>query len=137
MPTTIQGRVYKHPLGDYLYGLSVVKPGILRSGKVMLAESEKSVLQSYSYYGENSFTLAVCGSSVSTVQRDTILKLGVSEVIIAFDKEYHVPYTPEADKYSAKLLRVAQMFAPYVRTCLLFDKWGLIGYKDAPTDRGR
>lgn len=137
MPTQLQGKDFRHNLRYNLYGYWENADSIRRIRKVMLVEAEKSVLQCESFYGDNNYTLAVCGSNVSSYQRDMILELGVQEVFLAFDKEYHAPYTEESDAYADKILKIASMFAPYVRTCVLWDTNNLIGYKDSPTDKGR
>ena len=49
-----------------------------RHKKVMIAESEKSVLLSKTYYGDESFTVATCGFNISQAQIDLILDLGVN-----------------------------------------------------------
>ena len=137
MPTQLNQIDYRHPLRTNLYGLCNTAPAVRRTGKILIAESEKSCLQCWSYYGENSFAVAVCGSSISTIQRDLVLSLGVKEVFLAFDKEYHEAYTPESDAYADKILRLASLFTPYATTYVLWDVDGLIGYKDSPTDRGK
>lgn len=45
MPITVEGKTLKHNLGDTLYGLYQNKDAIVRSGRLFLVESEKSVLQ--------------------------------------------------------------------------------------------
>lgn len=137
MPTVLQGEDFRHSLRNYLYGLNFVKEGILKSKKICLVEAEKSAMQSYTMYKEGSFTVALCGSNISTIQRDIVLSLGVKEVFLALDKEYEEAYTPEADQYADKLIRLAGMFTPYVTTWILFDTQGLLRKKDSPTDRGR
>ena len=94
-------------------------------------------MQSYTMYKEGSFTVALCVSNISTIQRDIVLSLGVKEVFLALDKEYEEAYTSEADQYADKLIRLAGMFTPYVTTWILFDTQGLLRKKDSPTDRGR
>jgi len=137
MPAVLQGRDYRHSLKNNLYGLHLVRPGIEVSGKIMLCEGEKSVMQSYAMYGDRSFTVAICGSSISTAQRDLVLSLGVREVFLALDKEYHTFGTPESRHYAEKLIRLAQLFTPYATTYVLYDTEDLLNYKDSPTDRGR
>lgn len=127
----------RHTLRNHLYGLDKVKETIRRTGKCMICESEKSVLQSWSYYGENSFTVAVCGSNISTIQRDLILNLGVHEVFLAFDREYKIPYSDESEDYAEKILRLSSLFTPYVTTYVIWDTGTLLGYKDSPTDQGK
>lgn len=137
MPTQLEGKDFRHALRYNLYGLDKCKAAIQRTGKIMIAESEKACLLGYSYYGEDNFIVSVCGSNITNYQRDMILGLKVREVFIAFDKEYHEAFTPESDRYADKLLRLAGMFSPYATTYCLYDTEGLLMYKDAPVDRGR
>lgn len=137
MPTYLEGSDFRHAIRNNLYGLHIVAPAVRRSKKILLCESEKAAMQSYSFYGEDSFTVAVCGSNISSAQRDTVLSLGVKEVFIGFDKEYKIAYSPQSDAYAEKLIRLASMFSPFVTTYILFDTKDLLGYKDAPTDRGQ
>ena len=58
---------------------------ILKSKKICLVEAEKSAMQSYTMYKEGSFTVALCVSNISTIQRDIVLSLGVKEVFLALD----------------------------------------------------
>lgn len=137
MPTTLEKMDFRHTLRYNLYGLYEAKAAIQRSKKCLICEGEKSCLQSYAFYGEDSFTVAACGSNISNFQRDLILGLGVKEVFLGFDKEYHEAYTPESDDYADKILKLAGQFSPYVTTYVLYDIQGLLNYKDSPTDRGR
>lgn len=137
MPTSLEGTDFRHPLRSNLYGLYQNLQAIQRCGKVVLFEAEKSVLQCAGYYGDDNFTTAVCGSNISHWQRDTLLSLGVREVFLAFDKEYHTPFTPESDAYADKVLNLASLFTPYVTTYVLWDMDGLLDYKDSPSDKGR
>lgn len=137
VPTTLEGNDFRHQLRNNLYGLYQNQETIRRTGKLVIFEAEKSVLQCEGYYGNANFTVAVCGSHVSRWQRDTILSLGVREVFLAFDKEYHEAFTQESVSYSEKILSVASMFSPYVVTYLLWDVDGLLDYKDSPSDKGK
>lgn len=136
-PTRLEGSDFRHPIRNNLFGLNVCLPAIQRIKKIMICESEKASLQSYTMYGDKSFVVAVCGSHISTAQRDMILSLGVKEVFIAMDKEYHQIGTPESDTYKEKLAYLAGMFAPYMVTYIVADTGNLLRYKDSPTDRGR
>lgn len=137
MPTRLEGRDFRHALKYNLYGLNVVGQAVRRTGKIVLAEAEKSVLQSYSYYGDSSFTVAVCGSNISNYQRNLVLSYGVREVFLAFDKEYHEAYTEESDRYSDKIIKLASLFTPYANVYVLWDVNGLLDYQDSPFDKGR
>ena len=88
VPLQIGGRFLSHQLGSNLYGIHVAKDKIRQCKKVMLVEAEKSVLQAYSYFGEDSFVVGLCGSNISKTQIKIILEqLKVEEVIVGLDRE--------------------------------------------------
>ena len=137
MPTQMGDHDYRHNLRYNLYGLNRTQSAIKKTHKAIIFEAEKSVLLCDSYYGDSSFAVAVCGSHISTHQRDLLLSLGVQEVFLAFDKEYYEPYTEQSDLYADKILKLASLFTPYVSTYVLWDTQGLLSYQDSPADRGK
>jgi len=137
MPITIGDIMYSHQTKHNLYGLNVNKKAIKALKKVMLVEGAKSVLQCHSFYGESNFTVAVSGSSVSNHQRDLLLECGISEIIIAFDKEYCDDDEESVERYFKKMLKIAYKFVNYCTVYLIYDKDNLTEFKSAPTDNGR
>ena len=138
MPICVEGHVYKHPLGHNLYGLFENKETIRRLKKVVVFEAEKSVLLCEGYYPGNNYSVACCGSSLSTEQIDLLLGLGVEKITLAFDRENDLDRNSVLTKsYESKLLKIIQPFAKYMDTNVVFDYNGLVGYKDSPADRGK
>lgn len=137
MPITVEGNVLAHKLGSNLYGLCQNEEAIRRTGKIVVFESEKSVLLCDTYYHQNNFSVAVCGSKLSITQCLLIRNLGIREVMIAFDKEYIDPESRIAEVYYNKLLKVAQELTPFFTVYLLLDREGLLDYKDSPADKGK
>lgn len=137
MPCILEGIVLRHPIQYNLYGYFQNKKAISKAKKVVIFEAEKSVLKCEGFYGENNFTVAVCGSHVSSYQRSMILNLGVKEVTIAFDREYEEANSEKSYAYADKILNIAYTFCPYVTTYVLWDKGDLLGYKDSPADKGK
>ena len=104
----------------------------------MLVEAEKSVLQSYSYFGEDSFTVATCGSSITQTQIKIMLEeLQVNEILYAPDRDYHEANSFEAEIWWQKQIKKLAPLIPYVKVCLVADKKDRLGFKDSPTDRGK
>lgn len=136
-PVQISGKFLAHSLGNNLYGLHIVKDKVQRCKKIMLVESEKGALQSYSYFGDDSFTVSVCGSNLTRNQIKLILGLGVEEVIIAFDRMYQDAQSFEAELYLRKLIKLVAPIVPFVRVYLVLDNKDRIGYKQSPTDYGK
>ena len=135
-PVAIQGDVLNHSTSSNLYGLHKTKKAIQTIKKIMLFESEKSVLKCDTFFGRNNFTVACCGSNISNYQRDMILNLGIREVFIAFDKEHNENAPTETTKYENKILNLAAKFCPYLTTYVLWDTEGLLDYQDSPCDKG-
>lgn len=140
MPVFIQGEMYNHPLGRNLYGLYNNKETIKKIKKVYVAEGEKSCLQLASFYGvENCWAVATCGSSLSRDQMNLLLSLGVSEVVLGFDKEFEGKRgDPDVVAYEQKLLKLVSPLLPYVNVSIIMDYEGVLPEKKmSPTDYGR
>lgn len=136
-PLTIEGQCLKHSLGNNLYGLCQNEEAIKRTGKICLVESEKSVLLGDTYYHQNNFTVAVCGSNITPVQCNIIKRLGVREVILGFDKEYQDQSSKKAHAYWQKLLKKIAQLMPYCTVYILWDFDDLLDTKDSPFDKGK
>lgn len=138
VPLEVEGEFLSHSLGSNLYGIHINQNKIKQCKKVLLVESEKGVMQNHTYFGANDFSLAVCGSNITSTQIKLLLQyLKVEEVIIGFDKEFLDPESYQADIYRNKLLKKVTPLLPYCKVCFLWDKSGVLGHKDAPTDRGK
>lgn len=124
--------------GAYLYGVPMAAEAIKRNKMVILFEAEKSPMQMYTYFGEDSIALATMGSNLSEKHVEILLELGVEEVVVAFDKEYKVFGDKEDRLYRKKLRkRVIEKLLPYFKVSVIYDRQGLIGYKDSPSDHGK
>jgi len=138
MPTILECEMYAHPLQFNLYGAFQNKETIKKKKKVLLVESEKGVLQCCSYYGNNNFTLAICGSSLSNYQRDMLIfDLDVDEVIIGLDKQYKNTDGEEHEKYIKKVKKIADKLVNYVNVSIIYCTDDRLSYKDSPTDKGK
>lgn len=138
MPLQIDGKFLNHSLGNNLYGLHIAHDAIKKSGKVMLVEGEKSCLQAYTYYGDDSYVVATCGSNISLNQRKMLLNtLKVSEIILAFDRDYKDPESFEAERIYKKYLKQVYPLLNFCHVSMLLDTGDLLDYKDSPTDKGK
>lgn len=127
-----------HPTGATLYGLYENKENIELVKKVVLFESEKSVLQLDSFYHGYGIGVCMSGSSFSDRQLDLIKNLPIEEVIIAVDKEFE-NIGDTLEKYYAEKVEktIANKLKPYFSVSVVWDKKGLLDIKDSPTDRGK
>ena len=135
-PVQIEGKFLSHKLGNELYGLWICKEQIKKTHQVILVEAEKSVLQAYSYQGEESVTVACCGSNISSVQVHKLLELEVSTVIYAPDRDYNDPHSFEAEAWLNKQIQKLNELTSFCEVYLVADNQYRLGYKQSPTDRG-
>lgn len=137
MPVFENNRMYNHPTGANLYGLHENMDNILDMRKLILFESEKSVLQLDSIYGGYGIGVGVSGSSFSDRQLELIKGLDIDEVIIAFDKEFNEVGDPLEKYYAEKIQKtVINKLLPYFSVTVIWDTKGLLKLKDSPTDYG-
>lgn len=139
-PLTLSGVMYNHPIGQNLYGLNLNLENIKRMKKIIIFESEKSVLLYDSFFGsENNISVAVCGSSISLVQLE-IIKIfipEVEEIIIAFDKQFKERGDEEFKKHTKNLVSITKKISRKYLVSIVFDKENKLNYKDSPIDRGK
>lgn len=138
VPLLIENRFLNHQLGSNLYGINVTQDKIKNIRKAMLVESEKSCLQNYSYFGDDSYAVATCGSNITTTQQKLLLQyLNCEEIIVAFDREYHEADSFEAEAYYNKLVKKVANIVPYCKVCFLLDTKNRLPYQASPTDMGK
>ena len=138
VPAMIEGKFLSHQLGSTLYGIAQCGEKIKRCKKCMVVEAEKSVLQAYSYYNDDCFVLATCGSSITTTQIKILLQdLKIEELIYAPDRDYHEADSFEAQIWWNKIMKRLAPLVPYIKVTLLADRKERLRFKDSPTDRGK
>lgn len=137
LPLTVQRKMYNFPTYCQLYGLWQNKKSIEKIKKIVIFESEKSVLQCETFFPDNNFSVALMGRNISQHQIDMILNLGVEEVHIAMDKMFREYGSVQEQRDKNFLLSLARRFTPYVRTYVIFDDMELVRYKNSPSDHGK
>lgn len=137
VPLQIEGEFLKHSLGSNLYGLYVVKNKVERIHKIMLVEGEKSCLQAYSYFGDDSFVVAVCGSNITQTQIKLLMGLDIEEIILGFDREYHDSDSYEAGVWWNKMMRKVEPLLAFSKVSICADTKDRLNYKDSPFDQGK
>lgn len=138
MPVFQGGNMLNHSTGSVLYGLNFNMEAINRTQKIILFESEKSVMKLDSYMPDMSIGVCLSGSNLTNKQVDIIKSLNVSEVCIAYDKEYH-EIGDEMEKYYAKKIEdtVVPQLKSMFNVSVLWDVENILEYKDAPVDAGK
>lgn len=140
------GTEFRFNTSNVLYGLNWTKANIEYTGEVHLFEAPKSVMQMDSILEINN-TVGLFGMNLQNKRRDMLVKLGIENVNIALDKQYHTIFddkgelTEEFIKWKMKVLKIAEKFKGFVKTITVTydydDNNPLLNYKDSPSDRGK
>lgn len=137
-PATINGIMYNHPLSNSLYGLYENKDNIKRMRKVIIAESEKSVMMMETLFGrEANIMVATCGWNLHENQVNQLLELGIDEMIICYDKQFKEIGDDEFKALTNKLEMINEKYSPRVNVSFVFDKFGKLDYKNSPIDKDK
>lgn len=137
-PAVIEGKSLSHSTGSVLYGAWVTKDRIKESGKVLIAEAEKSCLLAYTYFGEDSYCVATTGSAITLTQQKILLKeLGVREIIYMPDRDYKGTHDSfEAQAWFEKQVKKVKPFVQFCKVYIIVDAFDIVPYKDNALDCG-
>lgn len=113
-----------------LYGLNINYPTIAKKSKVIITEAEKSTQHLYSW--GCGLGVSVNGHHISKVQQNILKSLMCDEIIVAFDKDV----CEEEIKYKSEQLKVNNLICKN-KISYIYDREGLLGEKDSPTDKGQ
>lgn len=137
LPMKHNNVLYNFPMGNVLYGLYQNRNNIEKIKKLVIFESEKSVLALDSYYNGNGIGVAVGGSSLSNNQLQLISELDIDEVVIALDKEWSYVGDNLEKYYAEKIKKVFRdKLDVYANVSVIWDMDNLLDEKDSPTDKG-
>lgn len=135
-PIRLNGITYAHPTGRTFYGIWENHKNIEHRQSVVIFEGEKSVLLYGTIYGnDNNIALATLGQNITRDHVRLLLKMGVHDVILAYDSDYEdYDQLREVEKrYKAK----ARLLSPYFNVSYLMDYDFDLPYKSSPIDGGR
>lgn len=137
MPIVHEKVLYNFPTSATLYGLNINKENIKKYRKVILVESEKSVMQYGSYFKDN-ICIAISGSAISTYQIELLRKYECETIVLALDKEFEKIDTKEEEIYKTKIQKAfINKLLPYFNVEVIWDVDNLLDKKDSPTDKGK
>lgn len=133
----VKGRLFKEALDEFdikyiylepcaksqiLFGLNKTIDYISESGFVIVVESEKAVMQLWTYGYMNA--VATGGKTISKIQIDMLIRLGV-DIIFAFDQDVELS---ELEELSSRFLDNIPIYA------LIDDEKNILSSKESPTD---
>lgn len=130
----LDGTTYKFPISYYFYGWNENKKAIKRAKKCLLVESEKAVLKSDTWFGDNSITLGMFGKNLSKYKLKKILTLGIKECIIGIDSDFKEYGDSEYDEFEKNAFKIAHMLKGYCKVSVIYNNQGYEGYQYSPFD---
>lgn len=130
----LDGTIYKFPTNAVLYGLAQNQYEIERTGTVMIAESEKSVLKLHSFLGSQSTAVAMFGSQLGLQRRNQLLKLGVNHVVLIVDNDATGGTDAEFEQWNNKIMKQAELWSGLAQVDVVWDSLGLLERKENATD---
>lgn len=137
-PAYLNGVLYSHPLGFNLYNLNNSKQNIQIIKKAIIFESEKATLSYRTFFGrESDISVACCGSNLLNYQANLLSALGVNEILVAFDRQFKKVGDEEYKIWTNKLKKINDKYKSFFQISFIFDRRGLLGYKDSPIDKGK
>lgn len=100
---------------------------------------EKACLLYRTYFGaENDISVACCGSNLIRYQFNLLKSFGVSEIIIAFDRQFQEIGDKEYKQWIKKLTEIYKKYSGEALISFIFDKTGdQLEYKASPIDQGK
>lgn len=113
-----------------LYGLNIAKYPIEQKKTVILVESEKAVMKSYTWYKHNSITVGMFGGHLSSYQRNLLLDLGIDKVIIVPDYDYHDNKDHKFKQWIKKQQTLAKQFNGFCQVEIVVNIDNIVPYKD-------
>ncbi|MGL4850882.1 MAG: toprim domain-containing protein [Clostridium sp.] len=138
LPLFYENNDYSFPSNSILYGVYENKCDIVKYKSAILFEGEKSVLKLHSYTSYPSIGVATYGTKISEEQIRMLRKMGVENVIIAYDKEFETG-DKTMELIQAKKLRatIVDKLRNEFNVSILWDnKHNLLELKDSPVDKG-
>ena len=134
---TVGGLDYRFKSNMVMYGFNMNKPMIEQKREIQLFESPKAVFQLDSMYHMPTTAVGLFGMNIGKHRRDMIVRAGVSEVIIGIDRDYKEKEDDDWVIYVNTVKKLSQLFKGYCKVSVLYDVQDMLGYKDAPTDKGK
>lgn len=125
---------FNFPTNQVFYGIEHNINAIKRKKTVFLLEGEKSVLKFDSWYGDNSIALAMYGSNLGKHRIRYLSSLGVSDVIIMIDSDFHTIGDEEYKQFEKKIFNMSKPLQGFFNVSVCYNNIGLNGYKFAPCD---
>lgn len=124
--------IYKFPTNQVFYGWDENRQKIKESKTAWIVEAEKTVLK-FDTWGCNK-CLAVFGSKISKEHINKLLQLGVENVILMMDSDFHSLKDEEYKLFVDKMNKLIDKLKPYFKVEICFNNINADAYKFSPTD---
>lgn len=136
-PVKLGDKFYSHQLHFNLYGVWENKEAIKLMKTAVIFEGEKSVIKGYDAYGKYNNFVAACGFTINKYQINLLTyRLGVNNIVLAFDKEFERFGDADYHTYLKKMTDLCKKYKSQANISFIIDTKGLLNKKDSPIDKG-
>lgn len=135
MPIIYKQKILNFPTGKFLYGYYENKETIKNRRIAIIFEGEKSVLKMESIYPNSNIALATTGKKLTLDHQNALLKLNLSELVLAYDKDYNTE--SELKEKLIEYDKVINFLKPYFNVSIIIDYENKLNYKNSPIDQGK
>lgn len=135
MPMKYGNNILSHPTGKLLYGMYENRDTIKSKRMAIIFEGEKSVLKMETFYPNNNIGLATTGKKITLDHLNTLVSMGINEIVLAYDKDY----TTKTERLAKieQYEKIIEILKPYFQVSIIVDDENRLRLKDSPVDRGR
>jgi hypothetical protein len=130
----LDGTQYAFPTNQVFYGIEQNIQAIKSKKIVWLCEGEKSVLKFDTWFGKDNVALAMYGSNLGKRRRNYLTYLGVDEIVIMLDSDFHEYGDEEYNMFEKKVFNIGKQLKGFFKVSVCYNNQGYDGYKFAPCD---
>ena len=135
LPVTVENIIYKNRISSMVYGLYQNKYNLQGTRQAFIFEGEKSILKMEDAFEYNN-SIAVGGQNIHPKQYKMLLDLGVTEIILCFDKDFEDTDYNKKEQVLTLLIKRAKQLTPFFEVFIMFDNMQLLPKKASPIDCG-
>ena len=94
-------------------------------------------MKAHEWFKDKSTVLGLYGSNIGMRRRNQLIKMGVKEVYLALDSDFHTIGDEEYQAFEKKMFNLARLFNGYADVYVVYNNIGLDAYKCSPFDFDR
>lgn len=123
----LDNTIYSFPCSMFFYGENKTLNHIKKTKEVILVESEKAVLQSDTWFDNESITLGMYGKNLGKYRANELISWGIEKCTIAIDNDYHTINDNEYIQFVNNVNNIWELLHSYMQVDVCYNN---LGYDD-------